>query len=39
MTSDSMSSVNTNVLIIFGINVIGAIASFFRSWLFELAGQ
>ena len=39
LTSDSMRSVNINVLILFGINVVGAITSFFRAWLFELAGQ
>lgn len=39
LTADSMRPVNINVLILFGINGIGAVASFFRSWLFELAGQ
>jgi hypothetical protein len=39
ITSSSMRLVTINVLIIFGINVVGAITSFFRAWLFELAGQ
>lgn len=39
LTSDTMRSVNTDVFIIFGINCVGALASFFRSWVFELAGQ
>ena len=39
LTSDTMRSVNTDVLIIFGINCVGALASFFRSWIFELSGQ
>lgn len=39
LTSDSMHSVNMDIMIIFGINFFGAIASFFRSWVFELSGQ
>jgi hypothetical protein len=37
--ADSMSLVNRSVLILLAINGVGAVASFFRSWLFELAGQ
>ncbi|XP_071946637.1 uncharacterized protein [Antedon mediterranea] len=33
-----MSEVNKAVLILFAINAGGAVASFFRSWLFTLAG-
>ena len=36
---ESMRSVSISVLILFGINCAGALASFFRSWLFALAGQ
>ncbi|CAF0729152.1 unnamed protein product [Rotaria sordida] len=39
LTSDTMHLVNINVLILLGINCAGAIASSFRSWLFELSGQ
>ena len=39
VTSETMRLVNINVLILFGINCVGAITSFFRSWLFELSGQ
>ncbi|CAF1177732.1 unnamed protein product [Adineta steineri] len=39
LTSDSMRPVTNDVLILFGINCVGAIASFLRSWVFELAGQ
>ncbi|CAF3940285.1 unnamed protein product [Rotaria sp. Silwood2] len=39
LKSDTMRLVNMNVLILFGINCVGAIGSSFRSWLFELAGQ
>ncbi|UJR33415.1 hypothetical protein I4U23_020859 [Adineta vaga] len=39
ITSATMRSVNTNVLILLGINCVGALASFFRAWVFELAGQ
>lgn len=39
LTSDTMRLVNINVLIIFAVNCVGAVASFFRSWLFELSGQ
>ncbi|CAF0728813.1 unnamed protein product [Adineta ricciae] len=35
----SMRLVNISVLILFGVNCAGALASFFRSWLFGLAGQ
>ena len=37
--ADSMSQVNRSVLILLAINCVGAVASLFRSWLFELAGQ
>ncbi len=39
ITSGTMRLVNINVLILFGINCVGAITSFFRAWIFELAGQ
>ena len=39
LTAGSMSLVNKSVLILFAINCVGALTSFFRSWLFELAGQ
>jgi hypothetical protein len=39
LTGGSMHLVNVNVLVLFGINCVGAITSFFRAWLFELAGQ
>jgi hypothetical protein len=39
LTSATMRPVTINVLILFGINCVGAITSFFRSWIFELAGQ
>ena len=39
LTSDSMHLVTKGVVILFGINCVGAIASLFRAWIFELAGQ
>jgi hypothetical protein len=39
LTSETMRLVNINVLVLFGINCLGAITSFFRAWLFELSGQ
>jgi hypothetical protein len=39
VTADSMGPITKNVLILFGINCVGAVTSFFRAWLFELAGQ
>ncbi len=39
LTQETMRLVNINVLILFAINFVGAVASFFRAWVFELAGQ
>ncbi|CAF3420072.1 unnamed protein product [Rotaria socialis] len=39
ITSDGMSVVNRNVILLFIINCVGAVASAIRSWLFELSGQ
>ena len=39
LTSTTMRQVNIDVLILLGINVLGAVTSFFRAWLFELSGQ
>ncbi|CAF2155732.1 unnamed protein product [Rotaria magnacalcarata] len=39
ITSDGMSVVNRNVIILFIVNCVGAAASAIRSWLFELSGQ
>jgi hypothetical protein len=39
LASGSMRLVNINVIILFAINCAGAVTSFFRSWLFEWAGQ
>jgi ABC-type bacteriocin/lantibiotic exporter with double-glycine peptidase domain len=39
LTQETMRLVNINTLILFGINAFGAVASFFRAWAFELAGQ
>lgn len=39
LNSESMRNVTIDVLILFGINCLGGIASFFRAWIFELAGQ
>ncbi len=39
LTSQSMDSVNRNVIILFCIDFVGSIAIFIYSWLFELAGQ
>lgn len=38
-TSKTMHEVNVYVLLLFGINAVGAIATIFRAWFFELAGQ
>ncbi|CAF0923345.1 unnamed protein product, partial [Didymodactylos carnosus] len=39
LKSRTMKEVNTNLLILFIINCVGALTSFIRSWTFELAGQ
>lgn len=39
LSADSMHSINVSVLTLLAINLVGAIASFFRSWFFELSGQ